>query len=89
MGSAWPKSGGPRSSRAVMAVVAAVVSGLLMASCSTSPAPTAPGASAGAGRPAATSRPGGVISLNAISTLRSVFNRADGHTRLVLIFSPT
>ena len=28
-------------------------------------------------------------SLNAISALRSLFNRAYGHTRLVLIFSPT
>jgi hypothetical protein len=42
-----------------------------------------------AARPAAASRPSGVISLNAISTLRSLFNRADGHTRLVLILSPT
>jgi len=51
-------------------------------------APAAPsGATSSPG--GATSRPGGVISLNAISALRSLFNRAYGHTRLVLIFSPT
>ena len=72
-----------------MAAVAAVVSGLLLTSCSPSPASTAPGASAPAARSAGASHPHGVISLNSISTLRSEFNRADGHTRLVLIFSPT
>jgi hypothetical protein len=71
-----------------MAAVTAVVCGLLLVSCSSSPASTAPGAPASAARPAA-AQPGGVISLNDISTLRSLFNRADGHTRLVLIFSPT
>jgi hypothetical protein len=71
-----------------MAAVTAVVSGFLLVSCSSPPASTAPGASASASRPAA-AHPGGVISLNDISTLRSLFNRADGHTRLVLIFSPT
>jgi len=30
-----------------------------------------------------------VISLTQIATLRSLFNRDDGHPRLVLIFSPT
>jgi hypothetical protein len=30
-----------------------------------------------------------VITLNKIDTLKSVFNRDDGHTRLILIFSPT
>jgi len=89
MGSAWPKARGSRPARAVMAAVTAVVSGLLLVSCSPSPGSTAPGASASAGRPAAASHPRGVIALNAISTLRSLFNRADGHTRLVLIFSPT
>jgi len=29
------------------------------------------------------------MSLNQISTLKSLFNRDDGHPRLVLIFSPT
>ena len=82
MGSAWPKARGSRPARAVMAALTAVVSGLLLASCSPSPASTASGQAAAA-------HPGGVISLNAISTLKSVFNRDDGHPRLVLIFSPT
>ena len=30
-----------------------------------------------------------VITLNHISTLKSLFNKDDGHPRLVLIFSPT
>ena len=104
MGSAWPKAGRSRSARVVMAGVTAVISGLLMAACSSPPVSTppatsapgtsapgtpAPGTSAAAAGPAATSRPGGVIALNAISTLRSLFNRADGRPRLVLIFSPT
>jgi hypothetical protein len=77
-----------------MAAVAAVVSGLLMVACSspsvsTPPGTAVPGGSTAPGRSGDTSRPVGVISLNAISTLRSLFNRADGHTRLVLIFSPT
>ena len=94
MASAWRKAGGSRPARVAMAAVAAVVSGLLMVSCSSSsvstpPGTTAPGVSTAPGRSGDTSRPVGVISLNTISTLRSLFNRADGHTRLVLIFSPT
>ena len=93
MGSAWRKAGGSRPARVAMATVAIVVSGLMMVSCSPSSVSTAPGTPAPAGATSspggATSRPSGVISLNAISTLRSLFNRADGHTRLVLIFSPT
>ena len=89
MASAWPKAGGSRPARAVMAAVTAIVCALLTVSCSSSPVSTAPGTSVPAARPAASSRPGGVIALNTISTLRSVFNRADGHPRLVLIFSPT
>ena len=88
MESAWPRARGSRPARSVMAVVTVVACGLLLVSCSSPPASTAPGASASAARPAA-AHPGGVISLNDISTLRSLFNRADGHTRLVLIFSPT
>lgn len=86
MGSAWRKAGASRPARAA---VTAVVSGLLVASCSTSSVSNAPGTSAPASRSATASHPGGVIALNAISALRSLFNRADGHTRLVLIFSPT
>jgi hypothetical protein len=77
-----------RGSR-LAAVVAGVAAGFLAASCSPSPVSTAPGTSAPASRSASVSHPGGVISLNAISTLRSLFSRADGYTRLVLIFSPT
>ena len=32
---------------------------------------------------------GRVVQLSRISTLRTLFNQADGKTRLVLIFSPT
>lgn len=61
------------------AVAAAVAAGSVLVSCS-SAAPAAPGAA---------SRRGGVVSLASISTLRSLFNRDNGHPRLVLIFSPT
>ena len=30
-----------------------------------------------------------VVTLNKIDTLKSLFNHDDGHTRLILIFSPT
>ena len=96
MGSSWRKAGRSRPVRAAMAGVAVVVSGLMMVSCSPSAVPSAPGTPAPAAPSGATSgpggaasRPSGVISLNTISALRSLFNRADGHTRLVLIFSPT
>jgi hypothetical protein len=55
----------------------------LLASCASS------GAVSGT---AATSRNvgnGSVITLNNIDALRSLFNRDDGRTRLILIFSPT
>jgi hypothetical protein len=39
--------------------------------------------------PAATASNASAITLNHINTLKSVFNRDDGHTRLILIFSPT
>ena len=73
----------------MVAVVAAIACSLTAAACSPSSVSGAPGTSAPAAPSGATSRPGGVISLNAISALRSLFNRAYGHTRLVLIFSPT
>ena len=59
---------------------------LLAVSCGGQPGRTAPGASAPAGQQAASST---VLALNQMSTLRALFNRADGHVRLVLIFSPT
>jgi hypothetical protein len=67
------------TSRAV-AAAAALAAGSVLVSCS----PVAPTAGAGAA-----SRSGGVVSLTGISTLRSLFNRDNGHPRLVLIFSPT
>ncbi len=82
----WLRARGSRLARAAAATVAA---GFLVASCSPSAISTAPGTSAPAGRSGSASHPSSVISLNAISTLRSLFNRADGHPRLVLIFSPT
>jgi hypothetical protein len=84
MGTVWRGATGPRLAWAAAAAIAA---GLLVGSCSPAAVSTAPGASAPAGQPGAVSHR--VISLNAISTLRSLFNRADGHTRLVLLLSPT
>jgi len=68
-------------------VAAASAAGLAVASCTTG---TAPGGQAVASPgPGSVARGGGVISLTGISTLKSLFNRDNGHTRLVLIFSPT
>ncbi len=63
-------------------VIAAAAAAFVLASCATAAPAGRPGAGAGP-------RSGSVISLNQISTLRSLFNRDDGHTRLMLIFSPT
>jgi hypothetical protein len=63
-----------------LAMAAAVAVTFLLVSC----APADP--AGGAGTAASSS---GVITLNKISTLKSLFNRDDGHTRLILIFSPT
>ncbi len=71
---------------AATAAATAVVLGSLAASCTSHPAVSSPGASAPAGRGATSGR---VIALNQMSTLRALFNRTDGHPRLVLIFSPT
>ena len=73
-------AGGRKRLRSRLAVAAAAAAGMVLASCS----PGAPGAG-----PGASSRSGGVISLTGISTLKSLFNRDNGHPRLVLIFSPT
>lgn len=68
-------------------VMAAGAAGLVLASCS-SAAPAAGPGTASRG-PGLSSQSGGVMSLNQISTLKSLFNRDNGHPRLVLIFSPT
>ncbi len=83
MGMAWQRAKGVRLA------LAAVAAGFLLASCSPSSIATAPSPSTPAGQRGSAAHHGGVISLTAISTLRSLFNRANGHTRLVLIFSPT
>ena len=57
-------------------LVAAAAFGMLVASCS----PSSPAASNSSQR---------VITLSHISTLKSLFNKDNGHPRLVLIFSPT
>jgi hypothetical protein len=66
-------------------VAAAVIAALpgLLASCSSS------GVASGAATPASNATYRKVITLNNIDSLRSMFNRDDGHTRLILIFSPT
>ena len=74
-----------RSRSAVVAATGAAR--LVLASC-TSAAPAAGPGTASRG-PDTASRSGEVSSLNQISTLKSLFNRDNGHPRLVLIFSPT
>jgi hypothetical protein len=67
-------------------VAAASAAGLAVASCTTGAQPADQAvASPGPG----TAARSGVISLTGISTLKSLFNRDNGHPRLVLIFSPT
>ena len=69
------------SFRLVRALVAAAVVGGLpgfLSSCSS------PGAVSAAGNGSSN-----VIALNNIDTLKALFNRDDGDTRLILIFSPT
>ena len=59
----------------------AVAAALLLASCT----PTSHTTRSGAG----STHGGSVISLNNITTLKSLFDRDGGRPRLVLIFSPT
>jgi hypothetical protein len=66
-----------RLTRALAAVAAMFVLPVALTSCTSS------NAANGAARNAST------IALNNISALKSLFNRDDGHTRLILIFSPT
>jgi len=73
---AWRK----RLTSRAAAVAAALAAGSVLVSCSSAAPTTGPGTA---------SRSGGVVSLTGISTLRSLFNRDNGHPRLVLIFSPT
>ncbi len=89
MGTVRRKTGASRPAWAAIAGVAAVVIGLVLASCSASSMSAGPGSSAPASQSGAAPHRGGVVTLDSISTLRSLFNRADGHTRLVLVFSPT
>ena len=46
-------------------------------------------ASSGTASSGAAGSSASVVTLNKIDTLKSLFNRDDGHTRLILIFSPT
>ena len=82
-----PVSWGKRLRSRLAVVAAASAAGLVVASC-TPGAPPAGQAVASRG-PGTGARSGGVISLTGISTLKSLFNRDNGHPRLVLIFSPT
>jgi hypothetical protein len=79
MASAGRKHRGLRAG--VVALWAAV---LLLAGCTSA---AAPAVSAPLGQPGSSQNR--VIALTSMSTLRSLFNRAQGHPRLVLIFSPT
>ena len=72
--------------RRVLWSVGAAMTALAAASCSI---PSA--LPSGSGQPArrAAAASGQVITLSSIGTLKALFNQADGHARLVLIFSPT
>ena len=64
--------------RSIACMAVALLATALLASCTSA----APG---GHGAPGAER----VITLNRITTLKTLFNRAFGRTRLILIFSPT
>jgi hypothetical protein len=82
MGTAWRARA---ASRPAWAITAAVAAALVLAACASSLSPGGPAPAPGRG---GGSR-GGVITLDNISTLRTLFNREAGHPRLILIFSPT
>lgn len=71
----WPRS------RTVATAFAAT---LLLTACG-----AGGGAASSAGARGATGAQGRVIALTKMSVLRTLFNRDQGHARLVLIFSPT
>lgn len=62
-------------------VAVAFAAAMLVAACG-----SGPGAAQSAG---ATGPQGRIIALTKMSVLRNLFNRDQGHARLVLIFSPT
>ena len=68
--------------RALAAAMLAALPGLL-ASCASS------GAVSGTQATSSNVGNGSVITLTKIDALKSLFNRDDGRTRLILIFSPT
>jgi hypothetical protein len=72
--------------RRVLWSVGAAMTAVAAASCSI-PSALPSGGAHPAGR--ATAASGRVITLSSIGTLKALFNQADGHARLVLIFSPT
>jgi hypothetical protein len=75
-----PLAGCARLRTVLARAIAASAAAVLLVAC-TSAAPAA--------GPGPSSRSSSVITLNGISTLKSLFNHDDGHPRLVLIFSPT
>jgi len=83
MGTAWRARLGWRSAGCLAAATAAVLA--LVACTSTR---TAAMSSSGHGG-GAVSPPGQVVTLNHITTLRTLFNGDAGHPRLIMIFSPT
>ena len=77
MGTAWRARLGSRVAWGVAAVLG-------LAACTST---LTPASSSGHGRDAVSS--GSVITLNHITTLRTLFNHDAGHPRLILLFSPT
>ena len=82
MGTSWRARLGSRSVWGIAAATAAIAG---LAACTSTLTPAASSAGHGGG----VSQTGKVITLNQITTLRTLFNRDSGHPRLILIFSPT